>query len=1131
MQYRSPLRLLFAFAVTFLIASCRDNDPVVIVPPTVVPVIQVDVLSSEEFVMGEGVKSPAIGLAGDDSADSPPPILIADTPFNYLIPEWSADVPLGAEVSISLQTATIDGAFSDWQDIEISPDASDPELGEYSGSIIGTGEPDLLHERVTVAVDLLPNLEGEMPVLTRLALVYIDSSYGPTTQEILRESRQARVTAKQLQQSRGYPKPPVISRAQWCTHAQCNYTGVDYAPVTHLIVHHTVSNNNTTDWASNVRAIWTYHTFQRGWGDVGYNYLIDPDGNIYEGHLGGDDVIGTHAAAGNHGGMGVALLGEFGSIRPSTAMMDALVELLAWKADQKQIDLWDSSAFLGLDHGNMHLIGHRDIYGTTACPGTLAHAEIDEIRARVAAKINFTPEYTYVDDQSPNFSRSQANWYDGPRNCGFNQHVYYTFTTTNSSLSANRGEWRLDIDDAGRYQVDAFVPFCNTGEPDSFQAPYTIFDATGSHQIVRNHANNLGFWMPLGEYNFTPNGNNLVRLDDLTSSDDGSLIFFDAIRYKLLDVAATNLNPSNNEWLTDRAVNFSWRLSASGAVQEIRLQVATDQGFGNLVKDVALSAEATTSLQTFDQDYNVLYWRVVAMTFDNNQVISTPTIFHLDATPPTSSITEVIRECDGDFTLQWDGSDNLSGIAHFTVSYRRSFDGAWTTVLPNTTTTSVTFTPPDQNSDYLFRVQAVDGRGNVEPPKPDGDISSADAIPCNIDPPVNHTPAFNDIVDEATPTFSWTIGIPEAVEDYLVEVATDEAFTDVIGEQAVPNSADFTVIPFAQDYPRLYWRVTANTIQGGSFTSTPTPFGIDATAPTSAVYDAPRLPNGNYLLQWQGEDNQSGIASYDVQYSTGEEWVTIIQNTTDLQGEFAPPQPDGFYLFRSVATDVAGNVEADKPDGDYDTSQSCPAFAAPPELQFPVADGWLNRRTFTFRWDGTASRCVTETMIEIANDADFTDVIIREVYVGGRTTHTVALSDDVAMELFWRVSQTLLTNATATSEVRSIRFDTTAPTSSVVELTRLADGNFALRAEGSDTESGIAGYIFEYRLDGETTWLRAAIGANDTAIFRPQAGQIYWFRSLAIDVAGNIEAADTDGDISSGEPPSQYQWWLPLIWK
>jgi hypothetical protein len=99
-----------------------------------------------------------------------------------------------------------------------------------------------------------------------------------------------------------YPKPFVVSRDAWCTHADCDYTdGLEYHPVSHLIVHHTVSNNSSSDWPAVVRAIWNFHTYGRGWGDIGYNYLVDPNGVIYEGHNGGDNVVGTHASGGQQG--------------------------------------------------------------------------------------------------------------------------------------------------------------------------------------------------------------------------------------------------------------------------------------------------------------------------------------------------------------------------------------------------------------------------------------------------------------------------------------------------------------------------------------------------------------------------------------------------------------------------------------------------------------------------------------------------------------------------------------------------------------------------------------------------------------------------------------------------------------
>src|SRR5437016_1926200 len=76
--------------------------------------------------------------------------------------------------------------------------------------------------------------------------------------------------------------------------------------------------NAATDWAAVVRSIWVLHVQGNGWNDIGYNYLIDPNGVLYEGRGGGDGVMGAHFSCVNSGTMGVALLGTF-SVVPAPA--------------------------------------------------------------------------------------------------------------------------------------------------------------------------------------------------------------------------------------------------------------------------------------------------------------------------------------------------------------------------------------------------------------------------------------------------------------------------------------------------------------------------------------------------------------------------------------------------------------------------------------------------------------------------------------------------------------------------------------------------------------------------------------------------------------------------------------------
>ena len=85
----------------------------------------------------------------------------------------------------------------------------------------------------------------------------------------------------------------------------------DYRAIKKVIVHHTVTRDPETDPRATLRAIYQYHAVSRGWGDIGYNFLIDQQGTIYEGRFGGDRVVGGHALQYNWGSIGIAILGDY----------------------------------------------------------------------------------------------------------------------------------------------------------------------------------------------------------------------------------------------------------------------------------------------------------------------------------------------------------------------------------------------------------------------------------------------------------------------------------------------------------------------------------------------------------------------------------------------------------------------------------------------------------------------------------------------------------------------------------------------------------------------------------------------------------------------------------------------------
>lgn len=157
-----------------------------------------------------------------------------------------------------------------------------------------------------------------------------------------------------------------------------------------FVVHHTDSDvrdmngdyrTDTRDYEAMVRAIYYYHAISRGWGDIGYNYIIDPLGNIYEGRYGGDKVIGAHALCFNQETMGIAIIGDYENNEVPEPAVQAAIWLIGTKAKQFGINPEAASTFRGKNLPNV--FGHKDVR-TTACPGSNLYALLPYIRERAS---------------------------------------------------------------------------------------------------------------------------------------------------------------------------------------------------------------------------------------------------------------------------------------------------------------------------------------------------------------------------------------------------------------------------------------------------------------------------------------------------------------------------------------------------------------------------------------------------------------------------------------------------------------------------------------------------------------------------------------------------------------------------
>ena len=192
--------------------------------------------------------------------------------------------------------------------------------------------------------------------------------------------------------------PAIITRTAWGADETIRRHTPTYAPALELaIIHHTAGSNSYTkaESAAIVRGIYAYHVRSLGWNDLGYSFLVDKYGQVFEGRYGGIDraVIGAHALGFNTGSVGIALIGNYSTAALPQAGRRALVALLAWRLDVAHLDPLAAVTFSS--RGNSRypkgkqvklpaIVGHRDT-GPTECPGTRLYPELHSIAQEVSA--------------------------------------------------------------------------------------------------------------------------------------------------------------------------------------------------------------------------------------------------------------------------------------------------------------------------------------------------------------------------------------------------------------------------------------------------------------------------------------------------------------------------------------------------------------------------------------------------------------------------------------------------------------------------------------------------------------------------------------------------------------------------
>lgn len=161
-----------------------------------------------------------------------------------------------------------------------------------------------------------------------------------------------------------------------------------------IIVHHTAGDTSSFTGKESVIAylkdVYKFHTITRGWWDIGYNFLIDSYGNIYEGRAGGDNVIWAHTNWNNTPSVGISLMGNFDIQKPTQEQIKSLISLITALSKKYNIDptakaeyhkvLTDIPYMKSVEAGTV--AGHRDA-GVTSCPGKNLYSLLPEIKTMV----------------------------------------------------------------------------------------------------------------------------------------------------------------------------------------------------------------------------------------------------------------------------------------------------------------------------------------------------------------------------------------------------------------------------------------------------------------------------------------------------------------------------------------------------------------------------------------------------------------------------------------------------------------------------------------------------------------------------------------------------------------------------
>jgi N-acetylmuramoyl-L-alanine amidase-like protein len=380
---------------------------------------------------GGTVNGADAGQTGGETLLYSSPTISAGQLYDNVGVHWVAARGTEDSFYVELRTSADAASWSDWQLLTADEDMANTDTNEWYAA------PQVAVDNARYAQYRVWLTDGNPGNLQRVGLTFMDVNdlnAGPVARfvgDIVGAAKDvARSFTEPTSANAAINATRILTRTEWAADEKLMQWVPRYPQrVLKAVVHHTVTGDGGNGQvAAAIRAIYYYHAVTRGWGDIGYSYIVDKYGNVWTGRQGGDNTEAGHAYGWNKGSIGIAALGTYSVTQPSSAMVASIANIIAMKFTQFGVQPYGSDSFVHQEQARdgtwvnvtsnpPNVQGHRDCNyiqsqygGQTACPGNALYAQLTNVRQMAqAAVINGYNQMPFIETALPKAGYPGAN--------------------------------------------------------------------------------------------------------------------------------------------------------------------------------------------------------------------------------------------------------------------------------------------------------------------------------------------------------------------------------------------------------------------------------------------------------------------------------------------------------------------------------------------------------------------------------------------------------------------------------------------------------------------------------------------------------------------------------------------------